>query len=51
MFALVGEKGESPKSYGWGSVHDGKGGRSGMPAKTGPKPKGNTYTTIWRYVG
>ena len=48
---ILAEKGDSPKSWGWGSVHDGQNGRSGMPAKTGNKPKGNTYTTIWRYMG
>ena len=51
---ILAEKGEHPKSWGWGSVHDGKTyegkTRDVMPAKTGNKPKGETYTTIWRYI-
>ena len=52
---ILAEKGETPKSWGWGSVHDGKTysgkTRDVMPAKTGNKPKGNTYKVIWRYMG
>lgn len=48
---ILAEKGERPKSWGWGSTHDCKNGHACMPAGTGNKPKGNTYTTIWRYVG
>jgi hypothetical protein len=48
---ILAEKGDSPKSWGWGSVHDCKGKHACMPANTGDKPKGNTYTTIWRYMG
>ena len=48
---ILAEKGEHPKSWGWGSVHDGQNGRAGMPAGTGDKPKGSTYTVIWRYIG
>jgi hypothetical protein len=48
---ILAEKGELPKSWGWGSVHDGINGHAGMPAGTGYKPKGNTYKTIWRYIG
>lgn len=48
---ILAEKGASPKSWGWGSVHDCKGKNACMPANTGDKPKGNTYTTIWRYMG
>lgn len=51
---ILAEKANSPKSWGWGSVHDGKTyegkTRDIMPAKTGDKPKGTTYTTIWRYT-
>ena len=51
---ILAEKASSPKSWGWGSVHDGQtyGGKTRdiMPAKTGDKPKGTTYTTIWRYT-
>jgi hypothetical protein len=48
---ILAEKGDSPKSWGWGSTHDCQGKRACMPANTGDKPKGNTYTTIWRYMG
>ena len=48
---ILAEKGASPKSWGWGSVHDCQGKHACMPANTGDKPKGNTYTTIWRYMG
>ena len=51
---ILAVKGEHPKSWGWGSVHDCnyKGnGRACMPAGTGDKPKGSTYKVIWRYVG
>lgn len=46
---ILAEKGEKPKSWGWGACHDGKNGHSGMPASTGPKPKGDEYKSIWRY--
>ena len=48
---VLAQKGENPKSWGWGSVHDCQGGHGCMPAFTGPKPKGSTYKAIWRYVG
>ena len=52
---ILAEKGDTPKSWGWGSVHDGRTysgkKRDIMPAKTGSLPKGNTYQVIWRYVG
>ena len=44
-------KDNKPKSWAWGDVHDGLDNRSGMPSLTGPKPKGNTYKIIWRYIG
>jgi hypothetical protein len=50
---ILAEKGDIPKSWGWGSVHDGRtyngDTRDVMPAKTGKKPKGDTYKVIWRY--
>ena len=51
---ILAEKGDSLKSWGWGSVHDNNyqgDGKPGMPAPTGSKPKGSTYTNIWRYIG
>jgi hypothetical protein len=51
---ILAEKGDNPKSWGWGSVHDNNyqgDGKPGMPAPTGSKPKGSTYTNIWRYIG
>ena len=48
---ILAEKGEHPKSWGWGSLHDCKNGRACMPAGTGKKPIGSTYKTIWRHVG
>jgi hypothetical protein len=48
---ILASKGEHPKSWGWGNVHDCKNGHACMPAGTGNKPKGSTYKVIWRYVG
>ena len=48
---ILAEKGEHPKSWGWGKTHDCRNGHACMPVGTGNEPKGNTYTTIWRYVG
>ena len=52
---VLAEKGNTPKSWGWGSVHDGKtySGKTMdvMPASAGKKPKGDTYKVIWRYMG
>ena len=48
---ILAEKGEHPKSWGWGKTHDCRNGHGCMPAGTGNEPKGKTYTTIWRYVG
>lgn len=47
---ILAEKGEHPKSWGWGSVHNCKDGNACMPARTGKKPKGTTYKTIWRHI-
>lgn len=51
---ILAEKSEHPKSWGWGSVHDGRtygsDTRDIMPAKTGNEPKGSTYKSIWRYI-
>lgn len=48
---ILAEKGDKPKSWGWGSCHDGFGKNPTMPAPTGNKPKGKTYKVIWRYMG
>ena len=48
---ILAEKGEHPKSWGWGSAHDCQGVHACMPAGTGKKPIGSTYKTIWRHVG
>lgn len=47
---ILAEKGEHPKSWGWGSTHDCINGHACMPAGTGKKPKGTTYKTIWRHI-
>lgn len=47
---ILAEKGEHPKSWGWGSTHDCMNGHACMPAGTGKKPKGTTYKTIWRHI-
>lgn len=47
---ILAEKGEHPKSWGWGSCHDCRNGHACMPAGTGQKPKGSTYKVIWRYM-
>lgn len=47
---ILAEKGEHPKSWGWGSTHDCKNGHACMPAGTGNKPKGTKYKTIWRHT-
>ena len=47
---ILAQKGEHPKSWGWGNTHDCKNGHACMPAGTGKKPIGSTYKTIWRHI-
>lgn len=48
---VLAQKGNAPRAWGWGNVHDCRNGHGCMPYGTGSLPKGSTYKTIWRYVG